>query len=115
MQKNPIEQLDQLISHGKWIEARKLLVSLSPLQAVHAVLTAIHQHECIADEVDWNAFNQHLMGAYPPANIPEWCQMPEDEHHQCVGGCWGILHGEVVKKGKEHCLSCEYKADDEPA
>ena len=44
--------------------------------------------------------------------IPSWCYMPLDEHF-CAGGCWGILYGEVARKGKEHCKTCEYNEDNE--
>ena len=110
MQKNPIEQLDNLISHEEWPEARKLLLALSPLQATHAVLAAIHWADCVASPEEWKLFRHYLSGRYPPEQIPAWCQMPEEEH-QCAGGCWGILHGEVAQKGREHCLSCEYNCD----
>lgn len=44
--------------------------------------------------------------------IPVWCCLPLDEH-KCCGGCWGISSGEVAKKGKEHCKTCEYNEDNQ--
>ena len=44
---------------------------------------------------------------YSPEDIPQWCHMPMDEH-RCAGGCWGIWHGEVARKGREHCEECDY-------
>lgn len=40
--------------------------------------------------------------------IPQYCQMPLGSHFDGFGGCWGIYHGDVAKKGEEHCRFCEY-------
>jgi len=40
--------------------------------------------------------------------IPQWCEMSFKNHFDGMGGCWGIHHGEVAKKGEEHCFSCEF-------
>ena len=107
MPKNPIKQFDDLILEHKWLAARTLLLSLGPLQAAHTVLAAMVWFDRCADERDWELFNENLAGLYPSEDIPEWCQMPEDEH-QAAGGCWGILHGEIASKGRDHCGDCEY-------
>jgi len=107
IQKNPVEQLDNLITENSWIEARVLMQSLTPLQATHTVLAAMLWSDRTSTNKDWEFFNYNLSGMYQLADVPTWCSMPEHEH-QIAGGCWGILHGEVDTKGQAHCLDCEY-------
>ena len=45
---------------------------------------------------------------YPMSEVPDWCKMPPTEHQDGVGGCWEISTGEVARKGKDHCETCEY-------
>lgn len=40
--------------------------------------------------------------------IPDWCEMPPAEHHDGMGGCWGISHGMVAERGEPYCESCEF-------
>ena len=42
---------------------------------------------------------------------PPWCQMHPLDHYDGMGGCWGISHGFVRKRGEDYCRECEFYAD----
>lgn len=44
---------------------------------------------------------------YSPTEIPEWCRMPEKDHHS-FGGCWLIALGDIRAAGKRACEKCEH-------
>lgn len=44
---------------------------------------------------------------YPDAEIPAWCRLPLSDHHDGLGGCWGIAHGLVRETKGKHCEGCE--------
>ena len=111
MHQNPVKKLDELIIQNDWTGARELLLSLKPLQAAQVTLAAMLYIDRTADNKDWELFNQNLTAIYPPEDIPTWCQMP-DQGHYTAGGCWGILHGQVITDGRHHCKNCEYYYND---
>jgi hypothetical protein len=56
---------------------------------------------------DVGGINYQNRSTYAVSEIPDWCVFSMEEH-SIGGGCWGILYGEVAKKGIDHCKNCEY-------
>lgn len=45
---------------------------------------------------------------YDDSMIPSWCRMSPNEHHDGIGGCFGISHWLVKKNELNHCKGCEF-------
>lgn len=43
--------------------------------------------------------------SYPLTMVPDWCDLPKENHQDGLGGCWGIARGWT---SREYCQGCEY-------
>lgn len=48
---------------------------------------------------------------YTDDAIPAWCGMDHRDHHDGLGGCWGISHGLVAERGRAYCEGCDHCTD----